>query len=92
MLQIEYHTQFRRDYRLAKKRGYDLSLLRQVIALLAQEQPLPAQYRDHPSVASKQYKNMRECHLQPDWLLIYHVDTDRLVLDLMRTGTHSDLF
>lgn len=92
MLQIEYHTKFRRDYRLAKKRGYDLMLLRQVIALLASEQPLPPQYRDHALTASREYKEMRECHIQPDWLLIYHVDADRLVLDLMRTGTHSDLF
>lgn len=53
---------------------------------------LPEKYRDHQLVDSKMYKHVRECHIQPDWLLIYHINDDELVLSLLRTGSHSDLF
>lgn len=92
MLTIEYHTQFKRDYRQAIKRGLDPKLFSEVVAVLASQQPLPEKYRDHPLSDSKRYKGMRECHLQPDWLLIYRIDNDRLTLILARTGSHSDLF
>lgn len=92
MLRIEYHSKFRRDYRRLKKRGYDLSLLDHTIALLAREQPLPPQYVDHPLENSGRYKGVRECHIRPDWLLVCQIDGDRLLLELIRTGTHSDLF
>ena len=92
MLKIEFSGQFKRDYKLAIKRGCDLKQLETVITMLAYEQPLPAKYRDHALVVSRNYKNVRECHIEPDWLLIYKVEKETLILQLIRTGTHSDLF
>ena len=92
MLKIEYHSQFKKDYKAAVRRGCDIVELQKVILLLANEQPLPSKYRDHALTDSKEYKNVRECHIKPDWLLIYSVNNDCLVLKLIRTGTHSDLF
>lgn len=92
MLTIEYHGQFKRDYKLAVKRGCDISELEKVIGMLAAEQPLPEKYRDHALTDSKEYKGTRECHIKPDWLLIYSIISDRLILRLIRTGSHSDLF
>ena len=92
MLKIEFTGQFKRDYKLAVKRGFDPQELTLVITLLASQQPLPEKYRDHALENSRSYKNVRECHIKPDWLLIYKVYADRLVLELIRTGTHSDLF
>ena len=92
MLKIEFTGQFKRDYKLAVKRGFDPQELTLVITLLASQQPLPEKYRDHALENSRSYKNVRECHIKPDWLLIYKVYADRLVLALIRTGTHSDLF
>ncbi|MCD8016371.1 MAG: type II toxin-antitoxin system YafQ family toxin [Oscillospiraceae bacterium] len=76
--------------KLAAKRGRDLKLLDDVVTRLAQQEPLPEKNRDH-SLPSD-YIGFRECHIQPDWLLIYHVDGEALILFLSRTGTHSDLF
>ena len=92
MLRIEFTGQFKKDYKLAVKRGCDPQDLTTVIYLLAAEQPLPEKYKDHQLENSRYYKGMRECHIKPDWLLIYKVYDDRLVLELIRTGTHSDLF
>lgn len=92
MLKIEFTGQFKRDYKLALKRGFRESDLTTVVSLLASEKPLPAKYRDHALENSRNYKGLRECHIKPDWLLIYKVYSDRLVLELIRTGTHSDLF
>ncbi len=92
MLKIEFQRQFKKDYKLAVKRGCNIDLLKEVIVMLVNEQPLPPQYRDHSLTASKHYKNVRECHIEPDWLLIYQVESDRLILKLIRTGSHSDLF
>ena len=92
MLKIEFTGQFKKDYKLAIKRGCDPKELTSVISTLANEQKLPEKYRDHLLENSKNYKGMRECHIKPDWLLIYKVYQDRLVLNLIRTGTHSDLF
>ncbi|MBQ7700502.1 MAG: type II toxin-antitoxin system YafQ family toxin [Clostridia bacterium] len=92
MLRIEFTGQFKKDYKLAIKRGCDPQDLTTVISLLADEQPLPEKYKDHQLENSRYYKGMRECHIKPDWLLIYKVYDDRLVLELIRTGTHSDLF
>ena len=90
MLTIKYQIAFKRDYKRIKKRGYDLRLLEDVIALLAQEQELPPAYRDHALTGD--YSGCRECHIAPDWLLVYEVLQDELLLYLTRTGTHSDLF
>jgi len=92
MLKIEFGGQFKKDYKIAVKRGGDPKKLEAVITLLANEIPLPEKYRDHALTTSRNYKNVRECHIEPDWLLIYKIESDRLVLALIRTGTHSDLF
>lgn len=92
MLKPEFTGQFRKDYKLAVKRGCNPGELERVITFLCNEEPLPAVYRDHALVNSRNYKGVRECHIQPDWLLIYKIEKDRLILKLIRTGSHSDLF
>lgn len=92
MLKIEYQGQFKKDFKLAVKRGCDIAEFQKVISLLANEQPLPEKYRDHALINSREYKGVRECHIQPDWLLIYKIYNDSLILKLIRTGSHSDLF
>lgn len=92
MLKPEFSSQFKKDYKLAIKRGCDPQKLEEVIRILCNEIPLPENYKDHPLVNSRDYKGMRECHIEPDWLLVYKVYKDRLILKLIRTGTHSDLF
>lgn len=92
MLKIEYQGQFKKDFKLAVKRGCDIAEFQKVVTFLANEQPLPAKYRDHALTNSKDYKDVRECHIQPDWLLIYKIYNDSLILKLIRTGSHSDLF
>ena len=90
MLEIMMTNRFRRDYKLAKKRGYDLSLLDRTVNLIASRTTLPERYKDHELIGD--YKGCRECHITPDWLLIYEIFEDELILYLTRTGTHSDLF
>lgn len=92
MLKIEFTGQFKRDYKLAVKRGCDPKKLEKVITLLRNEQPIPASYKDHALNNSKNYKDLRECHIEPDWLLVYKIIKETLILKLIRTGTHSDLF
>ena len=82
--------QFEKDLKRMAKRGMPLLELETVIDRLLEQTPLPEKYRDHPLVGD--YAGFRECHVRPDWLLIYMVQADRLVLTCMRTGTHSDLF
>ena len=90
MLTIKYHTMFKKDFKGIKKRGYDISRLEKIVELLANEVPLPEQFKDHN--LSGNYNGFRECHIAPDWLLIYQVNNNELVLVLSRTGSHSDLF
>ena len=92
MLKPEFTGQFKKDYKLALKRGCNPNLLQEVISLLCAEQPLPEKYRDHALTISRNYKGVRECHIEPDWLLVSKIDHDVLVLKLIRTGSHSDLF
>jgi len=89
MLKPRYTTQFKKDYKVVVKRGYKTALLEDVIRLLCDEQPLPDKNRDHALTGS--FVGFRECHIQPDWLLIYKVEQEILTLTLTRTGTHSDL-
>ena len=89
MLKPEFSGQFKRDYKLAVKRGCDPKKLETVITMLCAEQPLPAEFRDHALTNSRNYKGMRECHIQPDWLLVYRIRHEILVLQLIRTGTAS---
>ena len=92
MLKPEFTTQFKRDYKQAVKRGFDPQKLSAIVELLCEERPLPAACRDHALTNSRDYKGMRECHIQPDWLLVYKAERDTLILKLIRTGSHSDLF
>lgn len=87
---IVWTTQFKKDYKLALKRHLDIELLDDIIRALAQGETLPEKNKDHG--LSGNWAGHRECHIQPDWLLIYHIDDEVLVLTLARTGTHSDLF
>ena len=92
MLKIKTTAQFNKDYKLAKRRGYKSIRLEKAIRLLANEYPLPIQYHDHVLRDTARYSNVRECHIQPDWLLIYRIEKELEILRLIRTGTHSDLF
>lgn len=88
LLEITYQTSFMRDMKRVRKRGYRMNKLKQVIALLARGDRLPRHYRDH--ALKGHYADHRECHIEPDWLLIYR-KTHRTIC-LVRTGTHADLF
>lgn len=90
MLTIKYESTFKKDFKRIVRRGYNIKLLENVIEMLAQGETLPEKYRDHNLIGD--YKDCRECHITPDWLLIYKVDGNELILYLTRTGTHSDLF
>lgn len=87
---IEVSHQYLKDLKLARKRNLDESKLNDIILKLAAGQALPANNHDHALVGD--YRGYRECHINPDWLLIYKRDDVLLILSLLRTGTHSDLF
>ena len=89
-MKIKQSTRFKRDLKAARKRGLDMDILDAVVELISQRVPLPAKYQDHHLVGN--YAGFRECHIAPDWLLIYRIENDEVVLYLFRTGTHSDLF
>jgi len=90
MLTLHTTKQFRKDEKLARKRGLNTALLKSIIQTLLEEKPLLPKHKDHPLVGN--YLGFRECHIQPNWLLIYMVDKGRLILTASRTGTHTDLF
>ena len=90
MLTIKPTTRFQKDVKRAQRRGYDMALLADIIRKLASGEALPAKNRDH--ALSGNYAGCRECHITPDWLLIYEIEEQQLFLYLTRTGTHSDLF
>lgn len=90
MLEIVLSNQFKKDLKLAQKRGCNLELLNSVVETLASGNPLAEKFRDHSLGGA--YSGFRECHVQPDWLLVYRADENELILFLFRTGTHSDLF
>ena len=89
-LAVKITSKFKKDYKSAIKRGLDISLLEAIIEKLANQEPLPAENRDHQ--LSGNWANFRECHILSDWLLVYRVEHDVLVLTLARTGSHSDIF
>ena len=89
MYKIRPTSRFQKDLKRLRKRGYDMDLLTGVLKQLAAGQALAPSYRDHPLVGD--YSGCRECHITPDWLLIYEIDGGELFLYLTRTGTHSDL-
>jgi mRNA interferase YafQ len=88
--QVLQTARFKRELKRTAKRGCDLGLLKAVVALLAEGQPIPEKHRDH-ALAGK-FSGFRECHITPDWLLVCLIDNGQLVLTLTRTGSHSDLF
>ena len=89
-LDVVWTSRFKKDYKSAMKRHLDISLLDDVIRTLANCEPLPDKNKDHALTGN--YSGYRECHIKPDWLLIYQIKSDLLILTLSRTGTHSDLF
>ena len=91
MLKAEFTGQFKKDYKLAIKRGFDPKKLVEVILLLCNETVLPKKYDDHALVNSRNYKGMRECHIEPDWLLVYKTVKETLILRLIRTGTQRSI-
>lgn len=90
MYNVRPTSKFQKDLKRAKKRGYNIDLLTDIIKKLAAGEPLPAKNKDH--ALSGDYVGCRECHITPDWLLIYELEGNNLILYLTRTGTHSDLF
>lgn len=93
MLKPRYEKQFKKDLKRAIKRGWNMDHFETVVKYhLMLEKPLPAKYKDHQLIDNRNYKNVRECHIEPDWLLIYRIEKDVELLRLVRTGTHSDLF
>ena len=87
---IVWTSQFKKDYKLAMKRHLDIAQLDELIKMIASGDSLDPKYSDHP--LSGNWKGYRECHVQPDWLLVYKLHNDTLILTLTRTGTHSDIF
>ena len=90
MYELHTSSKFNKDYERMRKRGYDLTKLRQVVNDLVEGRPLQEKHRDH--ALTGRYVGMRECHIEPDWLLVYEIDGEKITLVLIRTGTHSDLF
>lgn len=89
MYQVKFTTAYKKAYKLMKKRGLDISLLNEVVDLLRQGKKLEERYRDHGLTGN--FAGFRECHIKPDWLLIYLIEDDILTLTLIDTGSHSDL-
>jgi mRNA interferase YafQ len=90
MLTPAYTSQFKKDFKLVKKRNKDLDKLETVVEMIVNEIPLPQKYKEHELKGI--YKDCLECHITPDWLLIYIVDTENSIVTFVRTGSHSDLF
>jgi len=88
--EIIWTSQFKKDYKLAQKRGMNIALLDDCIRTLAAGDELAPQYRDHNLTG--RWSGHRECHVEPDWLLIYRIEGQDVILILARTGSHSDLF
>ena len=90
MLSFRTTKQFERDYKLIVKQGKDLEKLKRMMHKLVIEKPLEIKHHDHPLAGN--WKGHRDCHIEPDWLLIYKIDTNAREIIFIRTGTHSDLF
>ncbi len=87
---VKFTSSYKRDYKRMKKRGMDISLLDAVVDTLRQGIPLNSHFHDHP--LSGNFQGFRECHVKPDWLLVYMIENDVLTLTLVATGSHVDLF
>ncbi|MFC1477620.1 type II toxin-antitoxin system YafQ family toxin [candidate division KSB1 bacterium] len=87
-MNIQYTAQFRKDYKRMKRRNKNPELLKRIIGLIMQGKPLPPHYKDHKLLG--EWSGHRDCHIEPDWLLIYRRSKDTMILE--RTGSHTDLF
>lgn len=83
---------FKKELKIIKKRSKQLEKLKTVIYCIANGENLDIKYKDHALVNSTRFKNCRECHIEPDWLLVYRIDNNEFILLLVETGSHSDLF
>lgn len=90
MLKLKLSNQFKKDLKQIKKRGYNIKKLEIVIKKIQSEKKLEEKYREHNLIGN--YVGYKECHIEPDWLLVYKIEKEVLILTLLRTGTHSDLF
>ena len=90
--EVDSLTGFQKDLKKIIKQGKDIDKLKKVVYILANGEPLPKKYRDHKLKDDKYFKDCRECHIEPDWLLIYKYYENKLILMLINTGSHSDLF
>ncbi len=90
MYKIVYTNRMKKDVKLMNKRGKDIGKLTNVLSMLVSGRPLPVQYKDHPLSGS--LRDFRECHIEPDWLLMYRIHEDTLILSAVATGSHADLF
>ncbi|MDQ0202869.1 type II toxin-antitoxin system YafQ family toxin [Pectinatus haikarae] len=90
MYKIVSSSRFKKDLKIAIKRGYNMELMESIVNQLSNNKKLPPKNKDHVLIGD--YGGCRECHITPDWILIYEVENDELILYLTRTGTHSDLF
>ena len=92
MYKVVLSSNFKKQYKKVGKQGKDLKKLKVVIDKLANKEVLDTKYRDHNLINDKYYKNCRECHIEPDWLLVYQYEDDKLNLLLVATGSHSEIF
>lgn len=90
--QIDFTSNFKKQYKKIKKQGKDLNKLHEIIEKLANGEQLNQKNKNHNLLNDKKYKNCKECHIEPDWLLIYYINDNELILLLMATGSHSELF
>ena len=89
---VDYTSDFKKEYKKIKKQGKNLDKIRYIVNQLACGNSLDSQYNDYKLNDSKRFKDCRECHIEPNWLLIYRIDNNELILLLVETGSHSDLF
>lgn len=89
---VDYTSDFKKEYKKIKKQGKNLNKIKTVIEQLACGNTLESQYKDHKLNDNRRFKDCRECHIEPDWLLVYRIDNNELILLLVETGSHSDLF
>jgi mRNA interferase YafQ len=89
---VDYTSRFKKQYKRLKKQGKDIKKLRNLITILANGEVLPPEYRNHKLFNDRYYQNCFECHIEPDWLLVYKIENNTLVLLLHSTGSHSELF
>lgn len=89
---IKFTSEFKKHYKKVKKQGKDINKLKMVVAKLANKEELDEKYKNHMLTISKHYKNCGECHIEPDWLLVYQYEEEQLILLLVTTGSHSEIF